>query len=76
MLVDHHCHIDRPEFKDDLDGVVARAHAAGVGMMVNISTRIRRFAEVQAVIERYRYTSMARSARIRIRRRGTRYSSL
>ena len=53
MLVDHHCHIDRPEFAADLDGVVARAHTAGVGLMVNISTRIRRFAEVQAVIERY-----------------------
>jgi TatD DNase family protein len=53
MLVDHHCHIDRHEFAADLDGVVARAHAAGVGVMVNISTRIRRFAEVQAVIERF-----------------------
>jgi TatD DNase family protein len=53
MLVDHHCHIDRPEFAHDLDGVVARAHAAGVGVLVNISTRIRRFADVQAVIERY-----------------------
>lgn len=53
MLVDHHCHIDRPEFTNDLDAIVARAHAAGVGVMVNISTRVRRFAEVQAVIERY-----------------------
>ena len=53
MLVDHHCHIDRPEFSSDLDGVVARAKAAGVGVMVNISTRIRRFEEVRAVIERY-----------------------
>lgn len=53
MLVDHHCHIDRHEFRDDLDGVVARAHAAGVGVMVNISTRIRRFHEVKSVIERY-----------------------
>lgn len=53
MLVDHHCHIDRPEFKDDLDGVVARAGAAGVGVLVNISTRIRRFDEVKAVIERF-----------------------
>ena len=53
MLVDHHCHIDRPEFKDDLDGVVARARAAGVGVLVNISTRIRRFDEVKAVIERF-----------------------
>lgn len=53
MLVDHHCHIDRHEFRDDLDGVVARAHAAGVGTMVNISTRIRRFDDIKAVIERY-----------------------
>jgi TatD DNase family protein len=53
MLVDHHCHIDRHEFAHDLDGVVARAEAVGVGVMVNISTRIRRFSEVQAVIERY-----------------------
>lgn len=53
MLVDHHCHIDRPEFSSDLDGVLARAKAAGVGVMVNISTRIRRFEEVRAVIERY-----------------------
>ena len=53
MLVDHHCHIDRPEFSSDLDGVVARAKVAGVGVMVNISTRIRRFEEVRAVIERY-----------------------
>ena len=52
MLVDHHCHIDRPEFASDLDGVVARAKAAGVSVMVNISTRIRRFDEVRAVIER------------------------
>lgn len=53
MLIDHHCHIDRPEFTHDLDGVVARAHAAGVGLMINISTRISRFDEVKAVIERY-----------------------
>lgn len=53
MLIDHHCHIDRHEFTSDLDGVVARAAAAGVGIMVNISTRIRKFDEVKAVAERY-----------------------
>lgn len=53
MLIDRHCHIDRHEFARDLDGVVARAREAGVGLMVNISTRIRRFADVQAVIERF-----------------------
>lgn len=53
MLVDHHCHLDFPQFADDLDGVVARAGAAGVGLMVTISTRIRRFGQVRAVAERY-----------------------
>ena len=53
MLVDHHCHIDRPEFAKDLDGVVARAKSAGVGILVNISTRIRKFEHLISVVERY-----------------------
>lgn len=53
MLVDHHCHLDFPQFADDLDGVVARAAAAGVSTLVTISTRIRRFDQVLAVAERF-----------------------
>jgi TatD DNase family protein len=53
MLVDHHCHLDFPQFAPDLDGVVARAGAADVGLMVTISTRIRRFDQVLAVAERF-----------------------
>jgi TatD DNase family protein len=53
MLIDHHCHIDRPEFAKDLDGVVARAHAAGVAGLVNISTRIRKFDHLLSVVERF-----------------------
>jgi len=53
MLVDHHCHIDRPEFANDLEGVVARAHSAGVGLMVNISTRVRKFEHLISVVERF-----------------------
>ncbi|HRN84587.1 MAG TPA: TatD family hydrolase [Hyphomicrobium sp.] len=53
MLVDHHCHLDFPDFAPDLDGVVARAKAAGVGTMVTISTRIRTFDRVLAVAERF-----------------------
>lgn len=53
MLVDHHCHLDFPEFAPDLDGVVARAKAAGVATMVTISTRIRRFDQILAVAERF-----------------------
>jgi TatD DNase family protein len=53
MLVDHHCHLDFPDFAADLDGVIARARAAGVARMVTISTRIRKFAKVLAVAEKY-----------------------
>jgi TatD DNase family protein len=52
MLVDHHCHLDFPEFAPDLDGVVARAKTAGVGTMVTISTRIRKFDQILAVATR------------------------
>ncbi|MFA6140848.1 MAG: TatD family hydrolase [Hyphomicrobium sp.] len=41
MLVDHHCHLDFPQLVADREGILARAKAAGVGVMVTISTRIR-----------------------------------
>ena len=53
MLVDSHCHLDFPDFKDELDGVVARARAAGIGRMVTISTRVRRQADLLAIAERF-----------------------
>jgi TatD DNase family protein len=53
MLIDHHCHLDFPDFASDLDGVVGRAGAAGVGLMVTISTRIRQFERILAIAERY-----------------------
>jgi len=53
MLVDSHCHLDFPDFAGDLDGIVARAAAAGVGRMVTISTRIRRLPELLGIAERF-----------------------
>jgi TatD DNase family protein len=53
MLIDSHCHLDFPDFAAELDDIVARARAAGVAKMVTISTRVKRFAEVSAIAERF-----------------------
>src|SRR5688572_16205362 len=53
VLVDSHCHLDFPDFRDELDGVVARAKAAGIGRIVTISTRVRRQADLLAIAERF-----------------------
>jgi len=53
MLVDSHCHLDFPDLSADLDGVVNRARAAGIGRMVTISTRVRRLPELLAIAERF-----------------------
>ena len=53
MLVDSHCHLDFPDFADELDAVVARAEAAGVGRMVTISTRVREQERLLAIAERF-----------------------
>ncbi|KAG1700580.1 putative metal-dependent hydrolase YabD [Nymphon striatum] len=53
MLVDSHCHLDFPDFAEELDDVVARAEQAGLGRMVTICTRVRKFTDVLAVAERF-----------------------
>jgi TatD DNase family protein len=53
MLVDSHCHLDFPDFADELEAVVARARAADVGRLVTISTRVARHAGLIAIAERF-----------------------
>jgi TatD DNase family protein len=53
MLIDSHCHLDFPDFADDLDGIVAGAETAGIGRIVTISTRVRRMDALLAITEKY-----------------------
>ncbi len=52
-LVDSHCHLDFPDFADDLDDIVSRARDAGVRTMVTICTGLTRFGQVHAIAGRY-----------------------
>ena len=51
MLVDSHCHLDFPDFEEDREAVLARAREAAIGTIVTISTRVRRYRELKALVE-------------------------
>ena len=51
MLIDSHCHLDFEALSADLDGVLARARGNDVGGVVTISTRVREFSRLTAIIE-------------------------
>lgn len=51
VLVDSHCHLDFPDFAQDLPEVLARAAAVGVGRMVTICTKLRNEPVVRAMVE-------------------------
>jgi TatD DNase family protein len=53
MLIDSHCHLDFPAFKEELDAVVTRAKAAGIGRLVTISTRVRKLDGLLAITDRF-----------------------
>lgn len=53
MLVDSHCHLNFPEFKEDLDQVVTRAREYGIGHMLTVNTRLSESLDIQAIAERY-----------------------
>jgi len=53
MLIDSHCHLDFEALSSDLDGVLARAEAAGVTGMVTISTRVENFSTYTDLAERF-----------------------
>jgi len=53
LLVDSHCHLDFPDLAGEVEAVVERARAAGVGRIVTISTRVKKHAQVLAIAEKF-----------------------
>jgi TatD DNase family protein len=52
-LIDSHCHLDFPDFAQELDAVIERARAAGVERMITIGTRVEKAARLVEIAERY-----------------------
>jgi TatD DNase family protein len=53
MLVDSHCHLDYHLRNGDIDDVVARAHAAGIGTIVTICTKLSEAEIVRSIAAKY-----------------------
>lgn len=52
-LTDTHCHLDFPDFAEELDAVIARAGEIGVKRMITIATRVKKAATYSALAERF-----------------------
>ncbi|MEI6628518.1 MAG: TatD family hydrolase [Alphaproteobacteria bacterium] len=54
MLVDSHCHLNFPEFKEDIDKVIANAADNQVKYMLTVNTRLSETLAVQSIAEKYK----------------------
>ncbi|NMD09256.1 MAG: TatD family hydrolase [Phyllobacteriaceae bacterium] len=50
-VVDSHCHLDFEGMDENLPGILARAEEAGVGLMLSISSRVSKFANLLRIAE-------------------------
>lgn len=53
MLVDSHCHLNFPEFTSDLEAVLARASANGVGTYLTVNTKLSQAKELQSIADQH-----------------------
>jgi TatD DNase family protein len=49
LIVDSHCHLDYEGLAENLPDVLSRAKAAGVGLVLSISSRVRNFPRILAI---------------------------
>ena len=55
LLVDSHCHIDFPDFSEDLDGVLERAAENDVAYLLCVSIELEKFQRIKALTQAYRH---------------------
>ena len=53
LLVDSHCHIDFPDFSEDLDGVLERAAEKDVAYLLCVSVELEKFQRIKALTQAY-----------------------
>ena len=53
LLVDSHCHIDFPDFSEDLDGVLERAAEKDVAYLLCVSVELEKFHRIKALTQAY-----------------------
>ena len=52
-IVDSHCHLNFPQFKDKLDEIVNRALNKGVSKMLTISTKLNEISNLEDISKAY-----------------------
>lgn len=51
LIIDSHCHLDYEGLAGQIDGILKRSEAAGVGLMLSISSRVKNFPNLLALAE-------------------------
>lgn len=52
-IIDSHCHLNYPDFEDDLEEVIQRAQSEGVQRLITISTKIEQTHEIKSIADAY-----------------------
>ncbi len=53
LLFDTHCHLDFADFAEERDAIIQRALDHGIARQVTICTRVKRFADIIKIAEKY-----------------------
>lgn len=53
MFIDTHCHLNFPEFKEDLPDTLDRAKKAGVDTVLTVNTKLKEARDLQEIADKY-----------------------